>query len=318
MRKARLKPDNHKTWHHCYNHTVGPRSDLPFSDCEKEKFVEILHRVADFYAVDVVAYVFMGNHIHFVLQTPTELLDEKEVAERYERFYHGEKQIKPGTEVCAQWAERLRDVSWFMRHFQHLAAAWYNRTTPEPRTGPLWSGRFKNTVLEDGEALWRCLSYVEANPWRAKIVDDPADYRFSSYGRWSQTGHHPFAGNIANCVAPSMPYPLEKNDCQSVMQRLQIRYAKEIAKAKADAENPAATAAPINAPLPSFSLGIKRRVRHWVYGRVIGSEIFIREVTARAYPKIAHYFKELVPAETPAGEEPVPIFCWQKLGYVRE
>ena len=48
-------------------------------------------------------------------------------------------------------------------HFQHLCTAWYNRTRPERRRGPLWAGRFKNTVLESGLAVWACWAYVERN-----------------------------------------------------------------------------------------------------------------------------------------------------------
>jgi hypothetical protein len=52
MRQARLKPDYRDTWHHCYNRVVGTCEDRPFGDAEKEQFVRILRRVADFYAGD--------------------------------------------------------------------------------------------------------------------------------------------------------------------------------------------------------------------------------------------------------------------------
>ena len=55
MRQARLKPDYQDTWHHCYNRTVGTRSDRPFGDAEKEMFVRMLKRLAAFYSVRVVS-----------------------------------------------------------------------------------------------------------------------------------------------------------------------------------------------------------------------------------------------------------------------
>ena len=66
------------------------------------------------------------------------------------------RSIEPGTEVCRIWQERLRDVSWFQRLVQQRFTTWYNRTRPARRRGPLWADRFKNTLLETGEALWRC------------------------------------------------------------------------------------------------------------------------------------------------------------------
>jgi len=62
MRQARLKPDYQDTWHHCYNRTVGTRSDRPFGDAENEVFVRMLKRLAAFYTVRIVSYTFMSNH----------------------------------------------------------------------------------------------------------------------------------------------------------------------------------------------------------------------------------------------------------------
>ena len=56
MRQARLKPDYQDTWHHCYNRTVGTRSDRPFGDAENEVFVRMLKRLAAFYTVRIVSY----------------------------------------------------------------------------------------------------------------------------------------------------------------------------------------------------------------------------------------------------------------------
>ena len=92
-----------------------------------------------------------------------------------------------------------------MRHLQHLYSAWYNRSRPIRRRGPLWAGRFKNTVLEDGAALWACWTYIERNPVRAGMVEDAADYRFCSYGRWRQSGRHPFAAALEAHLIPSLP-----------------------------------------------------------------------------------------------------------------
>ena len=138
--------------------------------------------MARLYTVRIVAYQVMSNHFHLLLQVPAEPPSEEETARRFAAFHGGRRKLCPGTKACRQWQARLRDVSWCMRHIQHLYSAWYNRSRPVRRRGPLWAGRFKNTVLEDGAALWACWSYIECNPVRAGLVADAADYRFCSYG----------------------------------------------------------------------------------------------------------------------------------------
>ncbi len=51
------------------------------------------------------------------------------------------------------------------------------------RTGSLWEGRFKSSVVQAEEYLLTCMRYIELNPVRANMVNDPAQYRWSSYRR---------------------------------------------------------------------------------------------------------------------------------------
>ena len=47
--------------------------------------------------------------------------------------------------------------------------------------GHVWQGRFKSPVIQNDEHLLTVLRYIEANPLRAGIVSQAADYRWSSY-----------------------------------------------------------------------------------------------------------------------------------------
>ena len=47
--------------------------------------------------------------------------------------------------------------------------------------GHVWQGRFKSPPVQDDGHLWTVLRYIEANPLRAAMVADPADYPWSSY-----------------------------------------------------------------------------------------------------------------------------------------
>ena len=49
------------------------------------------------------------------------------------------------------------------------------------RTGPLWQGRYKASLVQDDRYLLTCYRYIELNPVRAGIVRHPADYPYSRY-----------------------------------------------------------------------------------------------------------------------------------------
>ena len=49
------------------------------------------------------------------------------------------------------------------------------------RSGTLWDSRYKSSSIQAQTCLLACQRYVELNPVRAPMVDDPAHYRWSSY-----------------------------------------------------------------------------------------------------------------------------------------
>jgi putative transposase len=51
----------------------------------------------------------------------------------------------------------------------------------EKRTGSLWEGRFKSSLISSKEYLPACCRYIELNPLRAGLVTDPTHYKWSSY-----------------------------------------------------------------------------------------------------------------------------------------
>jgi hypothetical protein len=61
----------------------------------------------------------------------------------------------------------------------------YNKA--HDRKGTLWESRFKSTLIEGaGDTLATVSAYIELNPVRAGIVEDPAEYAWSSYGKACQ------------------------------------------------------------------------------------------------------------------------------------
>jgi putative transposase len=59
---------------------------------------------------------------------------------------------------------------------------WFNHR--HGRTGALWEGRFRSTVIEPERYLIDCMRYVELNPLRAAFVADAGAYP------WSSLAHH--------------------------------------------------------------------------------------------------------------------------------
>ena len=54
------------------------------------------------------------------------------------------------------------------------------------RTGTLWEGRFKASIVDSEAYLLSCMHYIELNPVRASMVNHPGEYRWSSYAANAQ------------------------------------------------------------------------------------------------------------------------------------
>ena len=49
------------------------------------------------------------------------------------------------------------------------------------RTGTLWEGRYKSTLIQDDKYLLTCMVYIDLNPVRADMVALPSDFQWSSH-----------------------------------------------------------------------------------------------------------------------------------------
>jgi len=49
------------------------------------------------------------------------------------------------------------------------------------RTGTLWEGRFRSSLVQDERYLMICHRYIELNPVRARMAHVPSDYPWSSH-----------------------------------------------------------------------------------------------------------------------------------------
>ena len=69
------------------------------------------------------------------------------------------------------------------------------------RTGTLWEGRFKAALVDTDRYLLTCYRYIELNPVRAHMTDDPSTYPWSSY-------HHNALGKHTSLITPHEQYTL--------------------------------------------------------------------------------------------------------------
>jgi len=198
--------------YHCMTRTVN--GERLFQAREKEMLRKMLWQVADFSGVEVLTYCVMANHFHVLLRVPEQAeVSDGELLRRYRVLYPQptkyqtasikvmEKELaKDGAEAKAirrQLLARMGDVSEYMKTLKQRFSVWYNRT--HGRFGTLWAERFKSVLVEGkGNPLQTMAAYIDLNPVRAGIVDDPKDYRFCGYAE--AVAHS--AGSLGSAGSP--------------------------------------------------------------------------------------------------------------------
>jgi REP element-mobilizing transposase RayT len=287
---------------------------LPFGPAEKECFIGLMRKLLRLYTIEIVAYQFMGNHFHLLAFIPGQGLPEAAAVARFNAYYDGKKVVQPATERAAALPEQLRDVSRFMKDLQQQFTRWFNRTRPVRRRGHLWQERFKNTIMEEGLSVWHCWRYLELNPVRARMVADPADYRFCTLAQWSATGRHPWEQTVRQRVLPRLPEGLGAADMDGLLAALRRAVAVTAATEAGQPQAVVEIVAQRAAEKQPFTTRADRRVRYWVDGLVIGSVIFVKTVLARARGEAAVAQRRLTRARAPDPLCPRPdLYCCRQL-----
>jgi len=116
-----------------------------FADHDYGCYLHHLEELAARYACSIHAYILMTNHVHLLLT--------------------------PG---------RPDGASVLMKHLGQRYVQYVNRVYD--RTGTLWEGRFRSSIVQAETYLLRCQRYIELNPVRAGMVDAPGTYPWSSFG----------------------------------------------------------------------------------------------------------------------------------------
>jgi len=123
----------------------GNNRELIFvHDDDYQFYLECLQSAMEKNKLWIHAYVLMTNHVHILASPETETSISKTLQSVGRRY-----------------------VQYFNYTYK--------------RTGTLWEGRYKATVIVSDQYLLTCMRYIELNPVRAGMVEQPGDYPWSSY-----------------------------------------------------------------------------------------------------------------------------------------
>ena len=192
MSTVRIKFSGQRAAFHCIGRVVAGERLLN-DDLSKEVLTGMLWKMAAFCGMEVITYCLMANHFHVLIRVlePPQLTDGQ-LVERLEALYGSKgalsllareamsKRGKIDEDIRRKLLERMGDVSAFMGELKQRFSRWYNRR--HERFGTLWAERFKSVVVEDQPgSLEAVAAYIDLNPVRAGLVEDPKDYRFCGY-----------------------------------------------------------------------------------------------------------------------------------------
>jgi putative transposase len=138
----------------------SPRLDLPgipqhivqrgnnrvpcfLDDWDRRRYLQNLREALLDTGVELHAYVLMSNHVH-LLATP------------------------PALGAIARLMQKLGSQYVVVFNTRHR------------RSGTLWEGRYKSCLVDSESYLLRCMRYIDLNPVRARMTDDPAAFPWSS------------------------------------------------------------------------------------------------------------------------------------------
>jgi putative transposase len=319
MRTRRLKVSGASAVYHCMTHAV---SGTPYFDgCAKEVLRKMIWQVAAFSGVDVLTYCIMSNHLHVLIRVPESVeISDAELLRRYRVLYPKptkyqtasitvmEQALAAGGEAAEvirrKLLARMGDVSEYMKALKQRFSVWYNRS--HRRYGTLWTERFKSVLVEGkGNPLQTMAAYIDLNPVRAGIVNDPKDYRFCGYAE--AVARAPGSGPLAAkglCAVWGAYADGSVRGRLTVAEALQMHRSLIFGKRASDAglsESERQKALQIlqkeDALLPKSTV-LRCRVRYFTDGAILGSQAYVRSFIdiwqvdkGRKYPPKANFLR---------------------------
>jgi putative transposase len=120
------------------------RQPIVRDDADRERLLALWQEHAQTFKVAIHAYVIMDNHFHLLVTPETD----------------------DGLPQMMQAVGRAYVRYFNLRH---------------QRTGTLWEGRYRSNLIESERYLLACMVYIDLNPVRAGMVEQAADFKWSSH-----------------------------------------------------------------------------------------------------------------------------------------
>ncbi len=308
MRTRRLKPvydaGIDRGYIHCVSRAVN--REYLFGEREKRKFVSLMRLYERVCCVRVVTYCVLSNHFHILLEVPKrpEQLPDAEWLMRHVHSCYGAQrgyvlrseiaQLREmGGEAMIQgivdgYFKRMWDVSEFMKTLKQRFTQWYNKV--HKRTGTIWESRFSSVLVEgNSPALLATAAYIDLNPVRAGLVDDPADYAWCGYGeavagrRAARNGLEVVHEILKNYAVPAESKSLLEQYRRVLFERGEARpdgVTGAHKKSKGFTAEQVRDEKVKGGKLPNMAF-LAKRVRYFTRGGIIGSREFVSQVYAQ-------------------------------------
>lgn len=181
-RFARIKVKGEPAVYHIMSRTA--LDGFVLGDVEKDYLLNLIRRLSRLYFSEILGFCLMGNHFHLLVRMhPGSNYTDEEIKKRYKDFFKDDVENKDRELTDGQvnyYRSKWEDLSEFIKYIKQGFSRFYNRR--HNRRGFFWSERFKSVIVDNGETLINCLAYIDLNPVRAKLVEKPEDYRWSSIG----------------------------------------------------------------------------------------------------------------------------------------
>ncbi len=122
------------------------RKKIFFSKIDYNKFTQYLIEAKQKFNINLHCYVLMSNHYHLIVETPD------------------------------------ANLSRAMHYINGSFTTYMN--IKRKRSGHLFQGRYKSIIVDKDNYLLELSRYIHLNPVRAKMVEKPEDYHYSSYSSY--------------------------------------------------------------------------------------------------------------------------------------
>ena len=192
-RRCTVDPDRPGVYH-TYSRCVRRAFLLQEGHVDRRAWLEAqLHRVLEFFAFDLHAFAFLGNHFHLVVANDPQRARRwtpREVARRWLELFPARwirrkrgvaADAPPTDEEIDQLVNepgrievlrrRLHNLSWLLKTLKEPIARRANRE--DGVTGHFWEGRFGSSALLDDAAIVAVCAYVDLNEVRAGCAQTP-------------------------------------------------------------------------------------------------------------------------------------------------